>query len=423
MAEYKVASLDDLEYWEYKETLTGRVRHELGISAFGVNSWKGEQVGDRVIPEHAEDQEGDQDELYVVVRGRARFEVGGETVDAPQGALVYVPAGPTVRTAFAEEPGTLVLAVGATAGKAFETIGWEPWGKLHDLYAAGDYEGVIAKGRAEIEANPQYPHAALQPRLRREPCRPQGGRRPPPGDGDRRRGAVPRHGQAGLRLRQRPRRAGVSRAGRLMYRVAQIDEIDAVDDGRVAMRPVRHHLGITAFGVNSFSAAKSGDRVINEHAEDQPNDPEELYVVVAGHARFEVGDDTIDAPQGTLVFVPPGPRRTAFAEADGTTVFVIGATAGQAYEPSGWEIFTALSLYSSGDYEGYIARAEPRSRRTRRSARRSTTSPASSLAAARRMRSSTCGRQSSAGRRSNELAPDDPDFDAIRDEPGLRGAT
>ncbi len=157
MAEYKVASLDDLEYWEYKETLTGRVRHELGISAFGVNSWKGEQVGDRVIPEHAEDQEGDQDELYVVVRGRARFEVGGETVDAPQGALVYVPAGPTVRTAFAEEPGTVVLAVGATAGKAFEVYGWETWGKVHDLYAAGDYEGVIAKGREEIEANPQYP--------------------------------------------------------------------------------------------------------------------------------------------------------------------------------------------------------------------------------------------------------------------------
>jgi tetratricopeptide (TPR) repeat protein len=157
VAEYKVASLDDLEYWEYKETLTGRVRHELGISAFGVNSWKGEQVGDRVIPEHAEDQEGDQDELYVVVRGRARFDVGGETVDAPQGALVYVPAGPTVRTAFAEEPGTVVLAVGATRGKAYENFGWEPWGKVHDLYAAGDYEGVIAKGREEIEANPQYP--------------------------------------------------------------------------------------------------------------------------------------------------------------------------------------------------------------------------------------------------------------------------
>jgi mannose-6-phosphate isomerase-like protein (cupin superfamily) len=156
MAEYRVATLDNLDYWEYKETLTGRVRHELGITAFGVNAWLGKTVGDRVIPEHAEDQEGDQDELYVVVRGHARFEVGGDTVDAPQGALVYVPAGPTVRTAFAEEAGTMVLAIGATAGKAFEVHGWETWGRVHDLYAAGDYGGVIAKGREEIEANPQY---------------------------------------------------------------------------------------------------------------------------------------------------------------------------------------------------------------------------------------------------------------------------
>jgi hypothetical protein len=153
---YKVSHLDDLDYFDYRETRTGRVRHELGITAFGVNSWLGPNVGDRVIPEHAEDQEGDQDELYVVVRGRARFEVGGDTVDAPQGTLVYVPAGPTVRTAFAEEPDTTVLAIGATAGKAFEVHGWELWGPLHDMFYAGDYEGVIAKGKEQIEANSQY---------------------------------------------------------------------------------------------------------------------------------------------------------------------------------------------------------------------------------------------------------------------------
>jgi mannose-6-phosphate isomerase-like protein (cupin superfamily) len=153
---YKVGHLDDLDYWEYRETRTGRVRHELGIQAFGVNSWLGPNVGDRVIPEHAEDQEGDQDELYVVVRGRARFEVNDDTFDAPEGTLVYVPAGPNRRTAFAEEAGTTVLAVGATAGKAYESHGWEFWGPLHDQFMAGDYEGVIAKGRESIEANPQY---------------------------------------------------------------------------------------------------------------------------------------------------------------------------------------------------------------------------------------------------------------------------
>jgi hypothetical protein len=156
MAEYKVTHLDDLDYFEYRETRTGRIRHELGITAFGINSWLGSNVGDRVIPEHAEDQEGDQDELYVVVRGRARFEVNDDTFDAPEGTLVYVPAGPNRRTAFAEEAGTTVVAVGATAGKAFEVHGWEFWGPLHDMFMAGDYEGVIAKGRETIEANPQY---------------------------------------------------------------------------------------------------------------------------------------------------------------------------------------------------------------------------------------------------------------------------
>jgi uncharacterized cupin superfamily protein len=156
MAEYKVTHLDDLDYFEYRETRTGRIRHELGITAFGINSWLGPNAGDRVIPEHAEDQEGDQDELYVVVRGRARFEVNDDTFDAPQGTLVYVPAGPNRRTAFAEEADTTVVAVGATAGKAFEVHGWEFWGPLHDMFMAGDYEGVIAKGRETIEANPQY---------------------------------------------------------------------------------------------------------------------------------------------------------------------------------------------------------------------------------------------------------------------------
>jgi hypothetical protein len=156
MATHKATTLDDLDYFPYRETQTGRVRHELGITAFGVNSWLGPNVGDRVIPEHAEDQEGDQDELYVVVRGRARFEVNDDTFDAPEGTLVYVPAGPNRRTAFAEEAGTTVLAIGATAGKAFEVHGWEYWGPLHDMFMAGDYEGVIAKGRETIEANPQY---------------------------------------------------------------------------------------------------------------------------------------------------------------------------------------------------------------------------------------------------------------------------
>src|SRR5215469_5885747 len=104
----------------------------------------------------------------------------------------------------------------------------------------------------------------------------------------------------------------------MAYAVAQLDDIDEIADGPIACRPVRHHLGITSFGVNAWTAAAAGDRVINEH--DEAGDMEELYLVHRGRATFELGDERIDAPAGTLVFAKPGVRRTAFAEEPGTTI-------------------------------------------------------------------------------------------------------
>jgi tetratricopeptide (TPR) repeat protein len=152
---YTVARLEDIE-----ETNDGRepwrgVRHHLGITAFGVNSWTARDAGDRIINEHAEDGDDGNEELYVVLNGHATFEVGDEKVDAPEGTLVFVPPG-VKRTAFAEEAATTVLAIGGEAGKPYEVLGWELWAPLNPLYQAGDYEAVVEKGRALIEANPQY---------------------------------------------------------------------------------------------------------------------------------------------------------------------------------------------------------------------------------------------------------------------------
>jgi hypothetical protein len=102
------------------------------------------------VPEHREDE--GSEELYVVLRGRARFEIDGEAVDAPAGTLVFVrPEGD--RTAFAEEPGTAVLAVGSTVGQPYEAGGWEVWAEFQPAYEAGDYETVIDRGRATLEAS------------------------------------------------------------------------------------------------------------------------------------------------------------------------------------------------------------------------------------------------------------------------------
>jgi hypothetical protein len=135
------------------------------------------------------------------------------------------------------------------------------------------------------------------------------------------------------------------------YRVARLDEIDEVDDGREPFRPVRHHFGITSFGVNAWTARDAGDRIINEHDESEPDGSEELYVVLRGKAVFELAGDRVAAPAGTFVFAPPGVKRTAFAEAPETTVIALGGTPGQAYEPDGWELWAPLNpLYNAGKY-------------------------------------------------------------------------
>ena len=134
------------------------------------------------------------------------------------------------------------------------------------------------------------------------------------------------------------------------YRLARLDEIEEITDGREPWRPVRHHLGVTAFGVNHWTGKAAGDRIINEH--DEADEDEELYLVLSGRAVFELDGERRDAPAGTLVFVRPGVKRTAFAEEDGTSLLAIGAPPGKAYEAHGWELWAPVQpLYQAGDYE------------------------------------------------------------------------
>lgn len=142
------------------------------------------------------------------------------------------------------------------------------------------------------------------------------------------------------------------------YKVARLGEIGEIDDGRSPFRPVRHHFGITAFGVNAFGPRPAGARLINEHDEAEPDAQEELYVVIAGRARFEINGETVDAPLGSLIFATPGARRTAFAEDDGTTLLAIGAKPGVAYQPMGYEAWAPLQqLFQEGKYEEVADRA------------------------------------------------------------------
>lgn len=143
---YEILSVDELGAFaspNHGDSRLMPLRRRLGLRAFGANCWTAD-VGKRVVPEHEEDS--GNEELYVVVRGRATFTVDAETIEAPAGTLLFVQAGER-RTAVAEEPDTVVLAVGATVGEPFVSHGWDDVVVAFALAQAGELEA----GRAVLE--------------------------------------------------------------------------------------------------------------------------------------------------------------------------------------------------------------------------------------------------------------------------------
>jgi quercetin dioxygenase-like cupin family protein len=147
MSGYEVVNIADLESYPVdEEGLTWRpIRRRFDIRAFGVNAYTADGEGQRVVEEHRES--GGHQELYVVIAGRATFTLDGEEHDAPAGTLIHCPPD-TLRSAFAAEPGTTVLGIGAKPGEVFQPSGWEWTFAAFALLKQGDLE----RARAEMEA-------------------------------------------------------------------------------------------------------------------------------------------------------------------------------------------------------------------------------------------------------------------------------
>jgi hypothetical protein len=111
------------------------LRRLLDVRAFGINVWFARHAGDRAVEEHDEDGGPDdpgQEELYLVLRGAARFTVGGRDIDARTGTVVYVRDPTLLRGAVALEDDTATLTVGGRRG-TFEPSEWED--RWMDRYA------------------------------------------------------------------------------------------------------------------------------------------------------------------------------------------------------------------------------------------------------------------------------------------------
>ena len=127
-------------------------------------------------------------------------------------------------------------------------------------------------------------------------------------------------------------------------------------------RPVRMTLDARAFGTNAYTAPEAGADVVEPHTE-EGSDHEELYFVHRGRARFTLGDETFEAPEGTYVHISdPSVHRHAVALEAGTTILSFGGPS--TFEPSEWEWrFKASAQRKEGDDDGARATlAEARDR-------------------------------------------------------------
>jgi len=147
---WNVVRIDEIETASYIGSNLIPLRYTLDFKAAGTNAWTAD-TGGQLIPPHEED--AGSEELYVVLRGRAKFTVGKETADAPVGTVVYVP--PEVfRTAVAEEDGSIVFAVGGRIGESFQGGNWDSFAVADELRRTGREEEGREVLRKEREARP-----------------------------------------------------------------------------------------------------------------------------------------------------------------------------------------------------------------------------------------------------------------------------
>ena len=102
---------------------THDVRGFLGVESFGANAYEAHE-GELLVAPHDELAEGEQnEELYLVVEGRARFVCDGETVELGPGELLYARPG-VRRESVALETPTMLFIVGGDPGEAYSPPIW-----------------------------------------------------------------------------------------------------------------------------------------------------------------------------------------------------------------------------------------------------------------------------------------------------------
>jgi tetratricopeptide (TPR) repeat protein len=151
-----LAHLDDLDRIEMPDGFVWRpVRKHFGIRAFGTNAYTPGASG-RVVEEHTE-RVLQHEEIYLVLRGRVRFTVGGEEHELGQGQLVFLRDPSLRRGAIALTDDAAVLAIGGKPGEAHEVSAWEYTFAASPDLRAGRYDDARKLLREGLDAKPGSP--------------------------------------------------------------------------------------------------------------------------------------------------------------------------------------------------------------------------------------------------------------------------
>jgi tetratricopeptide (TPR) repeat protein len=154
---FRVAHIDELPRIPLESGVFVPIRRELGVTGFGVNAYTARAAGDELVERHDETSAGagGHQELYVVLTGRAAFEVDGEQIDMPAGTMVLVEPG-SERFATAAEPATTVLVVGGVPGSALPVSPFEYWYAAIPAENAGDFERAFEIAAEGLQDYPEH---------------------------------------------------------------------------------------------------------------------------------------------------------------------------------------------------------------------------------------------------------------------------
>jgi tetratricopeptide (TPR) repeat protein len=149
--------IDALDRIEMPDGFVWRpVRRRFGIEAFGVNAYTAREIGGPVVEEHTENQLG-HEEIYFVLRGRARFTIDGNDHDLGPGQFVFVRDPALKRGAVALDADTTVLALGGKPGSPHVVSAWEAMFAAVPAAQEERWEEAIAIHEEALVRQPEHP--------------------------------------------------------------------------------------------------------------------------------------------------------------------------------------------------------------------------------------------------------------------------